>query len=216
MVDKHQPPPEVAQSARRPQQKRSLDAYHRMMEAGNTLLQQRNFDAISIKDISAQAGCSIGSFYYRFHTKEEFFASLVDEMIQAREQSVRAQFDQYPITEMPAMLARGAITNHHQYAGLLRSALKKHLEDGDSWLKISRMGRRIVSEYLRRLADARGVPLSHDEEDRLAFAFVWLYGLLAQSVMNLNPIYGMDATTKRFEEEVARTFSELIVQAFDE
>lgn len=205
----------IAGPARRPQQERSLQTYQRMMDAGNALLLERNIDAISIKDISARAGCSIGSFYYRFHTKEEFFASLIDAMIRHREQSVRTDFETVPIAEMPAALARGAIITHRRYAGLLRSALKKHLEDGESWLEISRMGRRIVTEYQERLAAERGKPLSQEQQDRISFAFIWLYGLLAQSVMNLNAIYGMDAETERFEREVSRTFSDLITQAFE-
>lgn len=205
----------VAKFARPPQQERSVHTYQRMMDAGNALLLDRNIDAISIKDISGRAGCSIGSFYYRFRTKEEFFAGLIDAMIRHREQSVQTVFESVPIEEMPAALARGAILTHRRYAGLLRSAIKKHLEDGESWLEISRMGRRIVIEYQRRLAAARGEPLSDKQKDRITFAFVWLYGLLAQSVMNLNAIYGMDADTERFEQEVSRTFSDLIAQAFE-
>lgn len=204
----------IPRPARRPQQGRSLQTYQRMMDAGNALLLERNIDAISIKDIAARAGCSIGSFYYRFHTKEEFFASLIDAMIRHREQSVRIDFETVPIAEMPAALARGAIITHRRYAGLLRSAIKKHLEDGESWLEISRMGRRIVTEYQDRLAAERGEPLSDEQKDRISFAFIWLYGLLAQSVMNLNAIYGMDAKTERFEHEVSRTFSDLIKQTF--
>lgn len=204
-----------AKVARLPQQERSLQTYQRMMDAGNALLLERNIDAISIKDICSRAGCSIGSFYYRFHTKEEFFGCLIEAMITQREQSVQVVFDSVPITEMPAALARGAILTHRRYAGLLRSAIKKHLEDGESWLQISRMGRRIVSEYQDRLAKERGEALSNEQKGRISFAFVWLYGLLAQSVMNLNAIYGMDSNTERFEQEVSRTFSDLIAQAFE-
>jgi AcrR family transcriptional regulator len=62
--------------ARQPQQRRSHAGYERMIVTAGRLLEERDFDAVSIRDLAGAAGCSIGSFYYRFQTKERFFQIL--------------------------------------------------------------------------------------------------------------------------------------------
>ncbi len=209
-IDKSPPPPEFV-PARRPLQRRSHAAYERMIEAAGRLLEERDFDSVSIRDLAGAAGCSIGSFYYRFQTKERFFQVLIQDMINRREHQARDTFQRVPVAELPSALARGALTNFRAYKGLLRSVIKKHLEGMRSWEPISRMGRRIATEFQRRVAEDRGVPLTPLEAERIDFAFVWLYGLLAQSLIDLNTIFGME--TPFFEDEAVKAFKQAVARA---
>jgi AcrR family transcriptional regulator len=198
-------------SARQPKQRRSHAAYERMIMAAGRLLEERDFDAVSIRDIAGAAGCAIGSFYYRFQTKERFFQILIQDMIDRREKQVRETFQSVPFVDLPSALARGALSNFRTYKGLLRSVIKKHLEGARSWEPIARMGRRIVTEFQRRVAAERGVALTPLQAERIDFAFVWLYGLLAQSLLDLNTIFGME--TSFFEDEAVKAFTEAIARA---
>ena len=127
-----------------------------MIVAAGRLLEQRDFDSVSIRDLARAASCSIGSFYYRFQTKEHFFQVLIQDMIDRREQQARETFQSLPLAELPSALARGALANFRTHKGLLRSVIKKHLEGMRSWEPIARMGRRIATEFQRRVADERG------------------------------------------------------------
>jgi AcrR family transcriptional regulator len=196
---------------RPPQQRRSHAAYGRMIEAAHRLLEERDFDSVSIRDLAAAAGCSIGSFYYRFQTKERFFEILIQDMVDRREAAVRIVFEQVPVADLPSMLARGALDNHRAHSGLLRSVIKKHLEGKRSWEPLSLMGRRITRQFQQRVAESRGTELTPLESERIDFAFVWLYGLLAQSLLELNTIYGME--TAFFEEEAVKAFTQAIDRA---
>jgi AcrR family transcriptional regulator len=197
--------------ARQPRQRRSHAAYERMIDAAGRLLEERDFDAVSIRDLAGAAGCAIGSFYYRFKNKARFFQILIQDMIDRRERDVAETFKTVPLQELPSALARGALTNYRVYKGLLRSVIKKHLEGMRSWEPISLMGRRIMTQFQRRVVESRGVELTALEAERIDFAFVWLYGLLAQSLLELNTIYGME--TAFFEEEAVKAFTQAVERA---
>ena len=196
---------------RRPRQRRSHAAYDRMIECACRLLGERDFDAISIRDLAREAGCSIGIFYYRFQTKEHFFQVLIQDMIDRRELAARETFQSLPLAELPPALARGALTNFRAHKGLLRSVIKKHLEGMRSWEPIARMGRRIATEFQRRVADERGVKLTPSEAEHVDFAFVGLYGLLARSLLDLDTIFGLE--TPFIEKQAVDAFSEAIARA---
>jgi AcrR family transcriptional regulator len=197
--------------ARRPRQRRSHAAYERMIEVAGRLLEERDFDSVSIRDLAIAASCSIGSFYYRFQTKEHFFQVLIQDMIDRREQEARETFQSLPLAELPPALARGALTNFQTHKGLLRSVIKKHLEGMRSWEPIARMGRRIATEFQRRVADERGMNLTPSEAERIDFAFIGLYGLLARSLLDLDTIFGLE--TPFIEEQAVDVFTEAIARA---
>ena len=182
-----------------------------MIEAAGRLLEERDFDSVSIRDLAREAGCSIGSFYYRFQTKERFFQVLIQDMIDRREQEARETFQSLPLAELPSALARGALTNFRTHKGLLRSVIKKHLEGMRSWEPLARMGRRIATEFQRRVAEKRGVNLTLSEAERIDFAFVWLYGLLARSLLDLDTIFGLE--TPFIEEQAVDAFAEAVARA---
>lgn len=203
---------------RPPLQKRSADAQRRMVRAALRLLELQGIDQISVRDISREAGTSIGSFYHRFQTKEQFFTFLLDDMIVRREAAaVRELADQsISIDALPETLARAAMNNFRHHAGLLRSAIRCHIGGDRCWDPINLMAMRIVNGYLRRLSESLGRPLASQERARIRFAFVWLYGLLLHRTLRLNVIHGYVVPDKVFEEEMIRNFRQLIDRAISQ
>jgi AcrR family transcriptional regulator len=198
-----------------PLQQRSAEAHRRMVQAGLRLLELRDIDQIAIRDIVSEADTSVGSFYHRFGTKEQFFNHLIDDMIARREEAAMREIaDQtVPIASTAEVLARGAMKNFRRHAGLLRSAVKWHIAGDKCWSRINMMALRIVNEYLRRLSESLGRPLESLERERINFAFVWLYGLLLHRTLRLNVIQGHAVPDKVFEEETIRNFRQLIDRA---
>jgi hypothetical protein len=125
--------------------------------------------------------------------------------------NARETFQSVTFADLPSALARGALSNFRTYKGLLRSVIKKHLEGTRSWDPIAHMGRRIVTEFQRRVAAERRATLTPLQAERIDFAFVWLYGLLAQSLLDLNIIFGME--TSFFEDEAVKAFTEAVARA---
>lgn len=199
----------------RPRQKRSVAATRRMLEAGRALLNERDIDQISVQDIVTAAETSVGSFYHNFGTKDALFQTLVREMAINREAIAMANFGDTPIERLPAVLVRGAIDNHRRYQGLLRAAIRQHLSGSPVWEPITAMGQNIAEEYDRRLEAHLGRALKSREKERIAFAFVWLYGILAQSVLGLNTLSDYRIPDEIFEEETTNMFSSMLMRAVE-
>lgn len=64
---------------RPPLQQRSRRTLAALVEAAETLLDVRPFADISIQDICARAGCTTGSFYGRFSSKDDLLPYLYDK-----------------------------------------------------------------------------------------------------------------------------------------
>lgn len=202
--------PAAVAAPRRPLQRRSMDAYRRALDAARALVATRDFDAIPIRELAAAAGYSVGNFYYRFGTKDAFFDLLLEEMIARRLAEVRETLSREPIRDLPEVLARGALATHRANAGLLRSAIKKQLAGEGKWERVSGMGREIAAAFTDAVERAQSGRLSPLQREQIAFSFVWLYGLLTQSVLELNTIFGMEAGF--FEREAVQAFRQAIAR----
>lgn len=64
---------------RRPLQARSRQTLAAIVDAAEALLQVRGFDEVSIADIVGRAGCTTGSFYARFASKEALLPYLYEK-----------------------------------------------------------------------------------------------------------------------------------------
>ena len=63
---------------KQPSQKRSRDTLSRVVRAVRCLLEEKRFDDLSIQEITARAGCSVGTFYERFKNKDALLPYLLD------------------------------------------------------------------------------------------------------------------------------------------
>ncbi len=74
----------VLASSKRVRQKRSQKTYDALIGTTFKLLQQREFDAISIAELAQKAGYSVGAFYARFRSKDELFDALLAQHLEDR------------------------------------------------------------------------------------------------------------------------------------
>lgn len=77
---------------RKPKQKRSRVTLEKLLAAGVELLRERGYEALSIGELSARAGVSIGSIYQRFEGKEALFAALQERVLETIDAEQRDLF----------------------------------------------------------------------------------------------------------------------------
>ena len=65
-------------------QQRSRKTYNALVATGFKLLQKRELEAITISELAAKAGYSVGAFYSRFRSKDEFFDAMVARHLEER------------------------------------------------------------------------------------------------------------------------------------
>jgi AcrR family transcriptional regulator len=186
-----------------------------MIRVGRELLADRDIDQLSVKQIAEASGSSVGSFYNCFGDKERYFASLIEDMVERRRLAAKANFKE-PFTKLPEALAKGAITNFREHQGMIRAAIRKHLLGTPAWVPVAEMSGGFVEAYCRQCSQYLGRPLTRHESRRIAFAFVWLYGMLLQQVMGVTNIHGYDISDADFAEDTVNSFVNLLENAIGE
>lgn len=78
---------------RRPLQKRSRETLERLLAAGVELLREKGYEGLSIAELSARSGVSVGSIYQRFDGKEPLFVALQERILERIDAEQQGLFD---------------------------------------------------------------------------------------------------------------------------
>jgi AcrR family transcriptional regulator len=183
-------------------QQRARATRDRLIAAGFDLVETRDFDALSVAEIAATAGCSVGAFYVRFTDKDAFFRALVAERLTRARTALPAALRQSadPVASMVAM----AVENFRRRPGLLRSALRRSMEDPTVWSPLREHGHYMADELVSALTEQRGRRLAKAAEHRLRFAFQMMMGTLVNALVNQPGPLQLD--DPRLEGELLRAF----------
>ncbi len=119
---------------RAPRQARSQETLGRFVDATRRLLQDRSFDDITVHDIVAAAGRTVGSFYARFDDKDAVLKVLVDQLDERAVDVVRAFCDpvRWEGATLEDFVAESVRLNVQAYRGsapLFRAALLASVRD---------------------------------------------------------------------------------------
>ena len=183
-------------------QQRSRATRDRLLAAGFELVETRDFDALSVAEIATAAGCSVGAFYVRFTDKDAFFRALVAERLARARAALPAALRQSgdPVARMVAMSAQ----NFRRRPGLLRSALRRSMEDPTVWSPLREHGHYMADELVAAVAEQHGRRLAEPAEHRLRFAFQMMIGTLVNALVNQPGPLQLD--DERLEGELLRAF----------
>lgn len=110
----------------RPRQARSQETLRRLLDATEALLARHHFEDISIHQILAASGVSIGSFYARFHRKEDLLPHLYQDYSNALRTRMAAATDparwkDLPLATRVREFVRQAVAAYRERRGLLRA-----------------------------------------------------------------------------------------------
>lgn len=143
-----QTPPDGVHGVRPPLQDRSRDTYERILDAAERLLAARDFDALRVDEILAEADVSTGSFYARFADKEALLSALLARYREDLEQGGGAP---KATAALPATLeararaeVRQRIRRYRKRAGLIRTVALEYRRDPDGGAATTRLTRLAV------------------------------------------------------------------------
>jgi len=101
----------------RPSQERGRASMLRMLEATELQLRNSDFDEVTVQDIVAEAGTSVGSFYSRFLSKTGLLQCLQERFVSERRDLIRGVLDE----------ARRCNASLEERLGMLLHALEGHV-----------------------------------------------------------------------------------------
>lgn len=186
-------------------QERSRITYTALVRAGFKMLEERDLQDISVTELAMEAGYSVGAFYARFRSKDEFFDALVAEHLDTRTRVQKNLYAKLTADRLPATLIHNIVDYYWEHRMFWRAVIARSLRDPDSW----NVMRKHRQESIQRFLDATGRlaarPLTEAEVARIAFAFQITLGTIDITVVNQpGPLF---MGQKQFIEELTRAFT---------
>ena len=134
-------------------QQRSEQTREKLLQAGLDLLRCGNYKDISIAQISAQAGCSIGSFYLRFRNKEAFFEYMIESISETLRTGVRVNLTNenakgLTLAQTVKLCVDHYVQTNRQYESVIRAALQYSINGSDDWQPVRDNGLMLHAHYI--------------------------------------------------------------------
>lgn len=196
-------------NARKPMQKRSRATLEKLLRAGVELLGERGYEGLSIAELSARAGVSVGSIYQRFDGKEALFAALRDRVMATIDAEQGRLFDDIdPALPDQALVhaAVGRLAAHvRRHGPLLRAMILRGTVDEPTRLRGSESSMTLAKAFETFLLSSVR-RFGHESPERAAdVSFRIVYATLTRRIVS-GPSFESDAVISWDElaAEVAR------------
>lgn len=169
-----------------PTQDRSRLTAERFVRAAFKLLETKTFDELSVADLAREAGRSVGAFYQRFGSKDDFLVTLLVTYFETRETetaAILASGRDESVVE--AVLADNFNSIMHN-RNLWHAALRKSAQDPGFWKQFHKYVQRRPQLMAERLAEIGGKPLPQDDVFRMGIALQVFNSVINNQILN-NP-----------------------------
>jgi AcrR family transcriptional regulator len=198
-------------SSKRIRQKRSQKTYDALIETTFKLLQQRDFDEISIAELAQKAGYSVGAFYARFRSKDELCDALLAQHIEDRFAARKRIFDSSPDDTLVADLMENLVDYYWTRRRFWRAALIRSIKDPKFWEPVRKQGLEFGAWLIERISARAGRALTEPEQANVRFALQLALGTINNTIINRpGPIF-MEQVL--FVEQLTRAFR--LVSGYD-
>lgn len=197
--------------ARRIKQKRGRRTYDALIAAGFKLLEHRELEAITIAELARSAGYSVGAFYARFHSKDEFFDAMIAHHMEQRTKTREQLFATVPNERLVNEFIENLVTYYWKHRRFWRAALTRSIRDPKFWEPIRAHGHEYANLLVARISDSAGRRLTKAEDTNIRFAFQIALGTINNAIINSpGPVFLGQAL---FVENLTRAFR--LVSDFD-
>ncbi|WP_315720709.1 MULTISPECIES: TetR/AcrR family transcriptional regulator [unclassified Bradyrhizobium] len=178
-------------------QQRSRETTLALLTAGAELLCTRNLAELSISDLCAQIGATVGAFYSRFDSKEAYFNALLALTLEGGRQellklSPAGSVHPGDLDAQCHHLVRGIVLWMRRHKGVLRAALVRGEQGANNWT-----GFKDLAQALSQRAALLLRPAPHDssavrrkpaataaELKTVAFGVQVVLGTLVNAILN--------------------------------
>lgn len=150
-------------------------------------MQSGNYEDISIAQIAARAGCSVGSFYLRFRNKEAFFEFLIESISETLQADASANLT--PDKVKPLTLAQTVrfcvehyVETNRQYESVIRAALQYSIHGSDDWQPVRDMGLMLQAHYIELILGKSRRTAQDEARQQLLVGLQIISGHLVNSI----------------------------------
>jgi AcrR family transcriptional regulator len=193
-----------ASPGKRIRQGRGRKTYDALIATGFRLLENEELESITIAELAKAAGYSVGAFYARFHSKDEFFDAMIAHHLEQRTKVRDRLLATVSNEELVNELIKDLVGYYWKRRHFWRAALVRSIRDPEFWEPISQHGRDLATLLISRISQHAQRKLAANEDMNVRFAFQIALGTINNAIINRpGPIFIGQAL---FVENLARAF----------
>ena len=193
-------------------QARSQETLERLLDSAEALIADKGFDDITVAEIAARAGFSVGAVYSRFHDKQGLLHSLQDRFVDEANLTTDDAFDPErwlgaSIEEIVSELTVFLVEIHRERRGVLRELLSRMKSEASMVERKERLVAH-VGEHLESLLMARADRIGHPNPPAaIRFGLRLVLSALEQAILfDAAGAYGIPASDERLAGELTRAY----------
>jgi AcrR family transcriptional regulator len=174
-----------------PQQARSRESLHRLLQAAMEMLGQHGVAGATIPRIAAHAGLTPGAVYRRFRNKDVLIETAILRILEDQDKGLRLSLTvagtaNIPLASLAEQVINSLVTSYRANAGLLR-AVRQFVHDKEGspfWNKAAKLEMRTL-EHLVTIFLGHGPEIGHPEpRGATALGLIMVIGTLWEIVVN--------------------------------
>jgi AcrR family transcriptional regulator len=173
-------------------QQRSQRTFDALVETGLRMARDRDLDAIPVAEIAKEAGYSVGAFYARFTTKDDFHRALMERYTAHRIADFDALFDSVDDEVLLTTYFKRQTERLSANRRFWRACLHRSFNDPGFWEPFRRIVRHVGDRFVERASRRIGRPLTADEERGIRFAIQVANGTINNTMINRPGPVGVD------------------------
>jgi AcrR family transcriptional regulator len=167
-----------------PRQPRSVQTQQSLVDAGRAILREMPWEAVSIQMIAKRAGRSVGVFYQRFGSKEDFLTLLLKQWLDEGYAQLDKQLaGDTPLTMIDLYLVDvfdRIRTNRY----LWRAGLQRAMDDPATWEPFRHFAAARRVQFAEQFGERRGKALNDTERHRLDLATQVFNSVINNALLN--------------------------------
>jgi AcrR family transcriptional regulator len=198
------PSANVLAAEQRIRQKRGQITYDALIETCFDLLQEKDFDEISIAELSQKAGYSVGAFYARFTSKDELFDAMVMRHLEGRRSVRSAQFAADAASTLVHDVLEETVSYYWGRRRFWRAALIRSMREPEFWAPMRKLSHEFADSLIAHMATGAGRSLKAEEEANVRFAVQVTFGTINNTILNRPGPFFMDQAL--FVQNLVRAF----------
>lgn len=195
---------EAAGPGRKIRQKRGRKTYDALIASGFKLLEKREFETITIAELAQAAGYSVGAFYARFRSKDEFFEAMIARHLEDRGTVRRELLATATSAGLVDALIRDLVTCYWKRRRFWRAALLRSTGDQAFWEPIGEHAQEFIESLTARIQSDARRRLTKAERANVRFAIQLVLGQINNRIVNRPHPNLTDRAA--FMENLARAF----------
>lgn len=170
-------------------QSRSRAKQDALITSGIRLLEERDYRSLSIAELTAANGVSVGAFYARFSGKDAYFNALQQQVFADVAAEARLR---YAASAWKGRSARTLLDDFveffislvRKHRGVLFAALQQEATQPSAWTPVRKLGADIAAPFVAVLLPNLGHLEPEQRGVRAGFALQALYGTLINTVLH--------------------------------